>query len=647
MALIKCANCGHMISDRAVRCPKCGNEVISQMNNDIKNIQTPKKIKKVIEIDEGKLKKDNWAKTSIVLAVSLILIVVFVASQYGFGGFGIYGIVVLAIVSILLVCKGIAAINYQRTGNAKMVLYYLKQKGMTYLLFLLSITGIIACGIDTYQYIEYDKLVGASQSEPYSLFKKDAPNFVEWSYCKWNEDDKILAYLVTTPFGKEEKGWSDDVNEIAISAHLCNYNAAETQSPFRLSIVHNMRNERRGLSPDAILLGFTNAHQELFSFNYDYDEKVPVNIKFDDDTTFEFQCHYTSNRDEWYALLIYGKQYEKLLEKLKSGKYCSIQIGDVDKIYKFNIEGLNWGAEKKDENKTVEAEKQISTVTKATNLKSEVEITPQFIEKIRKYDKLGSYSEGLALAQRNKKWGYIDVEGNEVIPCQFDGEIRGGHGHSFSDGLAIILKNGKHGYIDKTGNIVIDAIYDEVGDFSEGIACVQKNYSNNLIFIDKQGKEIKHLSDKFIWDWNLDRKLPKFRNGVCRVHVLRPKDERYEGDFVDVIWINTNGEQVSPPHMEEENEDLILYWSEEDGAPKMGYKDKEGDVVIPAKYSSIGDFSNGVAVASLKYGMESMSGSTTDGYFAIYGYVNMNGEDTFTDDDFQRIENAYRNNPNP
>lgn len=288
----------------------------------------------------------------------------------------------------------------------------------------------------------------------------------------------------------------------------------------------------------------------------------------------------------------------------------------------------------------------IMPTTTSIDLKKNVKITPQFTERVKKYEELGTYSEGLALAKRNKKWGYIDVEGNEVIPCQFDGEIRGGHGHSFSDGLAIIYKNGKHGYINQTGDIVIDAIYDEVGDFSEGIACVQKHNGDNLIFIDKQGQVIKHLSDKFTWDWSLDRKLPKFRNGVCRVHVLRPKGERYEGNFVDVIWINTNAEQVSPPFItEEENEDLELYWSEENGVSKMGYKDKQSNIVIPAKYSSIGDFSHGVAVASLKYGMKAMSGATTDGYIAIYGYVDMNGNDTFTNEDFKRIEDAYKNKP--
>ena len=40
-----------------------------------------------------------------------------------------------------------------------------------------------------------------------------------------------------------------------------------------------------------------------------------------------------------------------------------------------------------------------------------------------------------------------------------------------------------------------------------------------------------------------------------------------------------------------------------------------------------------------------MSGATTDGYIAIYGYVDMNGNDTFTNEDFKRIEDAYKNKP--
>ncbi len=344
MALIKCTNCGHMISDKAVRCPKCGNEIISQRaNNDIKNIQVPKKTKKVIEVDEERLKKDNWGKTSIAVAIFLILIVVFVASQYGFGGFGIYGIVVLAIVSILLVCKGIVAINYLKTGNAKMLLYYLKTKGMTYLLFLLGITGVVGLGVDVYQSVEHDKLVEARNCEKYSFFKADAPLFVKWSYCKWDENDKLCAYSVVASYGAEKYKWDEDVNEVAFSAHLCSNNSHETQSLLRLSIVHNEDNEKRDLPLDAILLGFNKAHTEHFSIHHEYDDEIPVNIRIDDESTLKFKCHYTTNYDDWYALLIYGKQYETLLAKLKTGKACTITIDDVDKVYTFDIKDLNWG----------------------------------------------------------------------------------------------------------------------------------------------------------------------------------------------------------------------------------------------------------------------------------------------------------------
>lgn len=285
-----------------------------------------------------------------------------------------------------------------------------------------------------------------------------------------------------------------------------------------------------------------------------------------------------------------------------------------------------------------------STNTSSINSVSNVEITSAFAIRIKRYNELGTFSEGLALVRRNGKWGYIDIEGNEVIPCKFDGEEYGGRGHDFSDGLAVIVKNGKHGYIDKKGEIVINADYDEAGDFSEGIACVQENFNDELTFIDKRGNSIDVLSGRFVWDWNLDRKLPKFRNGICKVHVNRPKDERYESDAVDVIWINSKGEQVSPPQIKDVDEDLVRYWIDDDGMSKVGYKDREGNIIVPARYSSIGEFSQGVAVAILRYGTRANSGMVSDEYIAYFGYVDMEGNDTFSNEEFQKIYNAYRNN---
>lgn len=155
MALIKCSHCGGLISDKAVKCPKCGNEVIPQVQSTNRNTgipQPPKKPKKVIQIDEEKLKKNNWGKTSIVIAVCLMGIAVFIDQQYGdFGGFSAYGGIAIIITFILLIWKSISAITYLKAGRAKITLYNLRKKWVTCLIWFLSITGIIALGIGAYQ----------------------------------------------------------------------------------------------------------------------------------------------------------------------------------------------------------------------------------------------------------------------------------------------------------------------------------------------------------------------------------------------------------------------------------------------------------------------------------------------------------------
>ena len=49
-----------------------------------------------------------------------------------------------------------------------------------------------------------------------------------------------------------------------------------------------------------------------------------------------------------------------------------------------------------------------------------------------KYENVGTFSEGLAAVKENGKWGYIDTEGNTVIPFQYD------LAYSFNEGLAIV-----------------------------------------------------------------------------------------------------------------------------------------------------------------------------------------------------------------
>ena len=92
------------------------------------------------------------------------------------------------------------------------------------------------------------------------------------------------------------------------------------------------------------------------------------------------------------------------------------------------------------------------------------------------------FSEGLATAERDGKWGYIDKNGNEIISCKFDGV------NYFDGGVAKVKLNGKNEYIDKKGNVINTSKYEFVCDFKEGISRVSLN--GKFGYIDNTGREI-------------------------------------------------------------------------------------------------------------------------------------------------------------
>ncbi|MBQ1276858.1 MAG: WG repeat-containing protein, partial [Flavobacteriales bacterium] len=100
-----------------------------------------------------------------------------------------------------------------------------------------------------------------------------------------------------------------------------------------------------------------------------------------------------------------------------------------------------------------------------------------------KFGKLISPAAALNVQwQFHHAFGYIDKTGKEIIPCIYD--LIG----PFSEGLACVYKDGKWGYIDKTGREIIRFIYDSANNFSEGLAHVKKD--DKWGYIDKTGKVV-------------------------------------------------------------------------------------------------------------------------------------------------------------
>lgn len=124
-----------------------------------------------------------------------------------------------------------------------------------------------------------------------------------------------------------------------------------------------------------------------------------------------------------------------------------------------------------------------------------------------------SYSDGrFRVISQNNLYGFVDILGNEIIPCQYE------DARDFRDGVARVCKKiasdrvRKWGYIDKNGKQVLPFSYGHVsGDFSQGLAYVAK--SNQSSIINKKGEIVKNLK---ISNYNLtppgDHFLPRVAN---------------------------------------------------------------------------------------------------------------------------------------
>lgn len=85
-----------------------------------------------------------------------------------------------------------------------------------------------------------------------------------------------------------------------------------------------------------------------------------------------------------------------------------------------------------------------------------------------------------------QKWGFINKQGKIVVNPKYD-DLR-----DASSELIAANLNGKWGYIDSNGNNVIPHIYKQALDFSNNRSFVQ-NFNNNWILINQQGDSITQL----------------------------------------------------------------------------------------------------------------------------------------------------------
>lgn len=74
----------------------------------------------------------------------------------------------------------------------------------------------------------------------------------------------------------------------------------------------------------------------------------------------------------------------------------------------------------------------------------ELKVTPELAAALKKYDRVEPFSEGMAAVRKGNdadgRWGYINMKGEEVIPCKYPSKnvIAG----QFSEGVACVIEDG-------------------------------------------------------------------------------------------------------------------------------------------------------------------------------------------------------------
>ena len=257
----------------------------------------------------------------------------------------------------------------------------------------------------------------------------------------------------------------------------------------------------------------------------------------------------------------------------------------------------------------------------------EGKLSIQFCKNIGKYEQiLGNFSEGLLPVVKNRMLGYINANGDEIVPCSLkyyietsieDIPIYG----DFHDGLARVstfegtsgadyfdvASSIRFGFIDETGRLVIPYSYTRAEEFSEGKAYVE--YDSFRGFIDTTGK---HL-------FSVNGLVNNFSDGLARV-----------SDYPKLYFVDEKGNTTltlpSEATVEDFHDGLAFY--EEYGGWK-GLIDKSGNHVIDfTMYKIVNNFSEGLAAVS-KDG-ETFGFIDTTGNFVIpISYSGIIGEGDF------------------
>ena len=257
--------------------------------------------------------------------------------------------------------------------------------------------------------------------------------------------------------------------------------------------------------------------------------------------------------------------------------------------------------------------------------------TGKVIKKIEDCSAVYNFSEGMAgfKCSTSGKYGFIDLNGNKIIPCEYDGFT------GFADGVSRVSKTidgkTKYGYIDNKGNVILPVAYENAQGFRNGWGLVKND--GNYFFVDRSGnlKEPPRKYDE-LNEFRSGFALGKIKGTDNNPHTFYYINPQLKEEFFITAWqaylfwenvavVSTDNKTYELMNKKGEifkkleGVETLIFCNNgmlavrEKG--KWGYVNEKGDMMIKPKYDTCDSFKDGFARVKLnsKWGIIDKSGT--------------------------------------
>jgi hypothetical protein len=278
-----------------------------------------------------------------------------------------------------------------------------------------------------------------------------------------------------------------------------------------------------------------------------------------------------------------------------------------------------------------------------------------------------SFFEGRATIKSNGYYGFIDKTGKIVVPCIYS------YAYHYKNGLARVAIHdstsgiNKYGFINEKGDVKVTPQFNNVEDFSDGLALISNGRQNG--FIDKEGKFI--INPQFDFATSFEENYAVIKQGELYGYinkegkiVINPQ-YKYADKFYDGIatvkgtdgkygFINNEGKYIINPQFEYSSRfyDGIAFLTM---AGKQGLIDKTGKIIVNPQFDAINiqkdsdtwiisDFFDTQGVVS--YIIDNITDNSVNGYSAATTFNNLKNKYPQLNEDNYSDFSAYTSNEN-